>query len=201
LSAQTGNVEQRYGVLLSLARGNILDPELAVSYALELGKENPDYMQSVLANTSDKDYNRLSRAFVMSCEQRYGISRNVPTCAGDKLVKRSDAIAQLIADETQAAMAQNQPGPMVMLKDERAVQQSVQRLTALFWTTLTDVYERRMWNEIARFQNFSPGAHVVSALVLAAARTGEFVSADEAKKLDQFHDSQTQWLTRYLMSN
>src|SRR3954469_7326419 len=28
LSAQTGNVEQRYGVLLSLARGNILDPEL-----------------------------------------------------------------------------------------------------------------------------------------------------------------------------
>src|SRR5215475_12479137 len=29
LSAQTGNVEQRYGVLLSLARGNILDPELA----------------------------------------------------------------------------------------------------------------------------------------------------------------------------
>src|SRR5438132_13718364 len=47
-----GNVEQRYGVLLSLARGNILDPELAVSYALELGKENPEYMQSVLSNTA-----------------------------------------------------------------------------------------------------------------------------------------------------
>ena len=46
LSAQgPGSVEQRYGVLLSLARGNILDPELAVSYALELGKENADYMQ------------------------------------------------------------------------------------------------------------------------------------------------------------
>jgi hypothetical protein len=200
LSAQTGNVEQRYGVLLSLARGNILDSELAVSYALELGKENPDYMQSVLANTSDKDYNRLSRAFILSCEQRYGITRNVPVCAGDKLVKRSDAIAQLIADETQAAMSQNQPGPLVMLKDERTVQQNVQRLTALFWTTLIDLYERRMWNEINRFQNFSPGAHVVSSLVLAAARTGEFVSADEAKKLDQFHDAHTQWLTRYLMS-
>ena len=29
--------DQRFGVLLSLTRGSILDPELAVSYALELG--------------------------------------------------------------------------------------------------------------------------------------------------------------------
>src|SRR4051794_38260803 len=71
LAAQgPGSVEQRYGVLLSLARGQILDPELAVSYALELGKDNPDYMQSVLANTAGKDYNRLSRAYVLSCEER-----------------------------------------------------------------------------------------------------------------------------------
>ena len=78
LSAQgPGSVEQRFGVLLSLARGNILDPELAVSYALELGKENPDYMESVLANTAGKDYHRLSRAYVLSCEERYGIARNV----------------------------------------------------------------------------------------------------------------------------
>lgn len=200
LSAQTGNVEQRYGVLLSLARGNILDPELAVSYALELGKENPDYMQSVLANTASKDYQRLSRAFVMSCEQRYGIARNVPVCSTDRLSRRSDAIAQLIADETQAAMSQNQPGPLVMLKDERDVQQNVQRLSALFWAGLTDLYERRMWNEVNRFANYSQGAHIVSALVLAAARTGEFVSADEAKKLDAFHDQQAQWLSKYLMS-
>src|SRR5262245_57170001 len=34
-SSGPNTVEQRYGVLLSLARGNILDPELAVSYALE----------------------------------------------------------------------------------------------------------------------------------------------------------------------
>ena len=38
-------VEQRYGVLLSLTRGNLLDPELAVSYALELGKDNAEYME------------------------------------------------------------------------------------------------------------------------------------------------------------
>ncbi|MDB4966117.1 MAG: hypothetical protein JWN44_1806 [Myxococcales bacterium] len=200
LSAQTGNVEQRYGVLLSLARGSILDPELAVSYALELGKENPDYMQSVLANTAGKDYARLSRAFVMSCEQRYGIARNVGVCSTDRLSARSDAIAQLIADETQAAMSQGQPGPLVMLKDERDVQQNVQRLSALFWATLTDMYERRLWNELNRFQSYSPGARLVSALVLAAARTGEFVSTDEAKKLDAFHDQQTQWLSKYLMA-
>jgi hypothetical protein len=200
LSAQgPGSVDQRYGVLLSLARGNILDPELAVSYALELGKENPDYMESVLANTAGKDYHRLSRSYVLSCEEKYGIARNVPICANDKLSKRSDAIAQLISDETQAAQAQGQPGPLVMLKDEREVQQNVSRFTGLFENTLDDYYERRLWDEIAKFENYSPGAHVVAALVLAAARTGEFVSADEAKKLDDFHNAQAQWMSKYLM--
>jgi hypothetical protein len=37
----------------------------------------------------------------------------------------------------------------------------------------------------------------VSALVLAAARTGEFVTDDEAKQLEAFHDEQTKWLTDY----
>jgi len=193
-----GTVEQRYGVLLSLARGDILDPELAVSYALELGKDNPEYMQSVLANTANKDYVRLSRAFVMSCEDKYGIARNVPACAGDKLAPRSAAIAQLISDETQAAMSQGQPGPLVMLKDERDVQQSVQRLTGLFWPTLIDYYERRLWNEVEKFQSYSAGAHLVSSLILAAARTGEFVTDEEAKKLQEFHNRQTLWLSKYL---
>ena len=34
------DADQRFGVLLSLTRGAIIDPELAVSYALELGKDN-----------------------------------------------------------------------------------------------------------------------------------------------------------------
>ena len=194
-----GSVEQRYGVLLSLARGNILDPELAVSYALELGKDSPEYMQSVLANTANKDYHRLSRAYVLSCEERYGIARTVPICASDKLAARSEAIAQLISDETQAAQQQGQPGPLAMLKDERDVQQNVGRFAGLFEPTLAELYQRRLWNEIARFQSYSTGAHVVGALVLAAARTGEFVTAEEAKKLEQFHDQQTLWRTKYLM--
>ncbi len=200
--ASTGanTVDQRYGVLLSLARGNILDPELSVSYALELGKDNPDYMQSVLSNTSDKDYLRLSRSFVLSCDQKYGVTRAVDACANDKLAPRSRAMGQLILDETEAASAQNQPGPLVMLKDERQVQQNVQRFEALFTPTLTDYYERRLWNDVTKFENYSPGAHLVAALVLAAARTGEFQTADAAKQLDEFHAAQTQWLTKYMMS-
>ncbi len=202
LSAQgPGSVEQRYGVLLSLARGNILDPELAVSYALELGKDNPDYMESVLANTAGKDYHRLSRSYVLPCEEKYGIARNVPICATDKLAPRSAAIAQLIDDETQAAQTSGQPGPLVMLKDEREVQQNVSRFCGLFESTLNDYYERRLWNEITKFQNYSAGAHVVAALVLAAARTGEFVTADEEKVLNQFHAQEAQWMSKYLMGS
>src|SRR5712692_9089240 len=112
LSAQgPGNVEQKYGVLLSLTRGNILDPELAVSYALELGKENPEYMRSVLHNTLEKDYWRLARAFEPTCEQRYGVTRPIQICQVDKLADRSAALAQLISDESQAALNHGQTAP------------------------------------------------------------------------------------------
>src|SRR5438874_5234053 len=71
LSAQgAGTADQRFGVLLSLTRGNIIDPELAVSYALELGRDNADYMRSVLASTADKNYGQLAQAFKLTCLQR-----------------------------------------------------------------------------------------------------------------------------------
>ena len=72
-----------------------------------------------------------------------------------------------------------------MLKDEREVQQNISRFAGLFEPTLTDLYERRLWDEIAKFQKYSTGAHVVGALVLAAARTGEFVTTDEAQEARQ----------------
>ena len=108
-------MEQRYGVLLSLARGNLLDPELAVSYALELGKDNAEYMQSVLATVPEKDYARLARAFTVSCQERFGMSPAVEMC-NDKLAKRSAALATLFADDGQAALAGTTPGPLVLLK-------------------------------------------------------------------------------------
>src|ERR1041384_7580702 len=68
-SAGTNTADQRYGVLLSLTRAAIIHPELTISYALELGKDNADYMLSVLANVALTDFTRLSHAFVLSCEE------------------------------------------------------------------------------------------------------------------------------------
>src|SRR5499427_6703104 len=97
-----GSADQRYGVLLSLTRGEVLDPELAVSYALELGKDNPEYMKSVLSTTLDKDYTQLGHAFNITCEQKYGLARQVDVCKNDELAPRSDAIARLISDDAEA---------------------------------------------------------------------------------------------------
>ncbi len=197
-STGPGTVEQRYGVLLSLTRADIIDPELAVSYALELGKDSPEDMQSVLANTNGKDYERLVRAFTLSCEERWGTTPNLDLCTNDPLAARSAAIAELISDDVASALAGGDPGPMKLLSDERQVQLDVQPLTGLFETALVDMYERRQWDELAKFASSSPGAHLVSSLVLTAARTGEFVTDDEAHQLDDFHKEQTKWLVAYL---
>jgi hypothetical protein len=189
-------VGQRYGVLLSLTRGEILDPELAVSYALELGKDNAEDMTSVLASTKHKDYGRLGRAYVLSCEEKYGITRALDVCI-DRLAERSDAIGKLFADDVQVALTGGERAPMALLDREREVQLEIQQYVGLYETALTQMYEHREWDAIARFAKWSSGAHVVSALVLAAARTGEFVTDDEAKLLDAFHDEQTRWLSDY----
>ncbi len=197
-STGSASADQRFGVLLSLTRAEILDPELAVSYALELGKDNAEYMQSVLANVPNMDYGRLSRAYTLSCEERFGIAPAIDAC-NDKLATRSDALAQLVADETETALGSDQLGPLVLLKDERRVQLDVQQLAGLFETAIDGMYERRQWDELAKLEGTSPGAHLIAALVLSAARTGEFVTDDEAKTLEQFHDQQTKWLSGYLV--
>ena len=195
-SSGPDSVSKRYGVLLSLTRAEIIDPELAVSYALELGKDNAEDMASVLASTRRKDYGRLARAFTLSCEERFGITRPLDAC-DDKLAARSAAIGKLFAADVEAAFKGGEPGPMALLADERQVQVEIQQYVGVFRAALTDMYEHREWDTITRFAAHSIGAHLVSALVLAAARTGEFVTADEAKQLEAFHDQQTAWLTGY----
>jgi hypothetical protein len=190
-------VEQRYGVLLSLTRGNLLDPELAVSYALELGKDNPEYMQSVITNVPEKDYPRLARAFTVSCQERFGTSPPIEMC-NDKLAKRSDAIAKLIAEDGDAALTGMSAGPLVLLKEERPAQLHVARMAALFTPLLTALYADRKWDAIKKFMGYSSGAHLVAALVLTAARTGEFVTEEEAKQLQQFDETHAKWLASYL---
>jgi hypothetical protein len=189
-------VSQRYGVLLSLTRAEIIDPELAVSYALELGKDSAEDMTSVLASTHHKDYARLARAYTLNCEERYGLLHPLDVCE-DKYAARSEAIGKLFAADVAIALKGGEAGPMALLDHEREVQVEVQQYVGLYETALTEMYEHREWEAIARFANHSPGAHLVSSLVLAASRTGEFVTADETKQLDAFHDEQTRWLTGY----
>lgn len=186
--------EQRYGVLLSLTRGNILDPELAVSYALELGRDNTDYMKSVLSSTEHKTWAQLAHSFVLTCLQRYGAARDVPVCHNDSLEDRSQGIAELLSEE----MGQGKTEPLDLLNDERAVQSAPSRLAWLFEPYVTDLYERRQWAEISRFEGHSTGAKLVAALILSTSRTGEFVTASEATQLQTFHAERRKWLAGYL---
>jgi len=192
------SAEQRYGVLLSLTRGAILDPELAVSYALELGKDNPSYMRSVLSSTVDKNYTQLLHAFQLTCMQRYGVAREVDACKSDKNAARSAEIAGLLADEQQAAFMLGKPGPLVLLGDEQVVRSTPAKLAWLFEPYLSDLYERRQFADIERFEKASTGAQLVASLVLATAHTGEFVTTDEATSIDKFHQEHRRWLAGYL---
>jgi len=204
LSAQGANTaDQRFGVLLSLTRGNIIDPELAVSYALELGRDNADYMRSVLSSTTDKNYWQLAQAFKLTCLQRFGVARAAEICKDDKLAERSDAIAQLFEDELEAATAASdaQHGPMSLLRDERQVQEWPGKIAWLFEPYLQDLYEKRLWKDIDHFESASVGARLVGALVLATARTGELVSSSEAASVEAFHTDHRKWLVSHLLGS
>lgn len=194
--------DQRFGVLLSLTRGSIIDPELAVSYALELGRDNPSYMRAVLEATAQKSYEQLAQGFKMTCLQRFGVEKAAEICRDDALSERSDAIAQVFQDELEAGMAANAPlneGPLSLLRDEREVQAMPGKMAWLFEPYLQDLYERRQWTLIQRFEGASTGARLVAALVLATARTGEMISPGEAAVLDKFHADRRKWLVGYLM--
>ena len=193
--------DQRFGVLLSLTRGSILDPELAVSYALELGKVNPDYMRSVLASTDKKNYVQLEHAFALTCLQRFGVERAADICKDDKLADRSEAIAQLLEDEIEAANQAKEitNGPLSLLREDREVQARPAKLMWLFEPYLQDLYERRQWNEITAFEQSSQGARLVAALVLATARTGELITSVEQADLEKFHVVRRKWLATYLL--
>jgi hypothetical protein len=80
------------------------------------------------------------------------------------------------------------------------VQRNLEQLAGLFNYAMLGMYDRRQWDDLAKLEQTSPGAHLVSALVLAAARTGELNTDDDAKALEQFHAAQTKWLSDYLVS-
>lgn len=197
-SSGESTVEQRYGVLLSLTRGNLLDPELAMSYALELGKYNPEYMKSVLVTVNDKSYGRLAGAFELTCEQRFGFARDVPICKADAYLGRARAIAQLFGDEIDNAPDMKKAGPMKLLKEEHDVQAAPLRFAWLFAPYLSSLYDRRQWHEIDQFESYSPGARLTSALVLGPTRS-ELVATSEVVMVDKFHDARAFWLVDYML--
>lgn len=181
-----GNVEQRYGVLLSLSRGSILEPDVAVSYALELGRDNPDYMSSVLSNIERKDkvfYRRLLAAYELSCRKKFGISSQlVAACKLDKLSSRSDALADFVSDELEAVLLSGRSeGPLYLLSDDREVEASLQKLLGLFTPFLHEMYERRQWQTIEKFTASSPSAKLIGAFVLATASDGIEGSMERGK--------------------
>ena len=173
LTARGGDtVEQRYGVLLSLSRGQILDPDVSMSYALELGRDNPEYMRSVLTNIEHKDeayYRRLLAAYWVTCTNRYGVrSPGVEACKQDILDPRSNALEQVVADDLEGiAATEKLDGPMVLLRDDREVHANLLKLVGLFDEFLPDVFERRQWLAIQRFLDYSHGSRLVGSLLLA----------------------------------
>ncbi|HRI52465.1 MAG TPA: hypothetical protein PLW65_20010 [Pseudomonadota bacterium] len=173
LTARGGDtVEQRYGVLLSLSRGQILDPDVSMSYALELGRDNPEYMRSVLTNIEHKDeayYRRLLAAYWVTCTNRYGVrSPGVDACKQDILDPRSNALEQVVADDLEGiAATEKLDGPMVLLRDDREVHANLLKLVGLFDEFLQDVFERRQWLAIQRFLDYSHGSRLVGSLLLA----------------------------------
>ena len=187
LTARGGDtVEQRYGVLLSLLRGSILEPDVAVSYALELGRDNPEYMRSVLTNIDRKDeqyYRRLEAAYVVTCEQRYGVSSQaVAQCASDKMSERSAALALTMMDNLEDPNVLDDPSsPLNLLADERSVYTNLFRWVGLLSPYLQDLYERRIWDRIDKVMAKNQGTKLVATLSLAVA-SNELAAETDADK-------------------
>jgi hypothetical protein len=153
----------------------------------------------VLASTENKDYTQLMQGFALTCIERYGIERQVDACKSDPTITdRSDQISELMSDEMQAAQTQGKLGPLQLLANEGHVQDNAQKLAWLFEPYLSDLYERRQFDQITKFEAASQGAHLVGALDLETAHTGEFVTTDEAATLTKFHQEQRRWLSDYL---
>lgn len=189
LTARGGDtVEQRYGVLLSLLRGSILEPDVAVSYALELGRDNPEYMRSVLTNIDRKDeqyYRRLEAAYVVTCEQRYGVSSQaVVQCATDKMAERSAALALTLMDNLEdPTVLDSTSSPLKLLDDERSVYANLFRWVGLLSPYLQDLYERRLWEQIDKVMAKSPGSKLVTTLALSLASSEMTAETDTEKAL------------------
>ncbi len=194
-------VEQRYGVLLSLTHGKIMERDLAVSYALELGKDSPEDMRSVLANIEQKDttyYKRLAEAYVPTCMQKYGVAApSMYVCRKDSLAGFSQGIAGALADDLIGVTDPASSAPVLMLADDRYVHGKLMSLLGLFNEYVTDVYERRQWPVLERVQNSSTGAQLVASIDLLMQSLDQANTSDRAAIRKRFEAAET-WLKDYI---
>src|SRR5262245_28331322 len=122
LDKKPETVDQRYGVLLSLTREDVLDPELAMSYAFDL--DNAEYIKSVILNIQHKSWAQIFHNFYLTCELRYGIRKNAPICLTlDKFDERSDAMADVVSEE----LGRGNKEPFKLLADEKQVKAHLMR--------------------------------------------------------------------------
>jgi len=193
--------EQRYGVLLSLTRGKIIERDLAVSYALELGKDSPEDMRSVLLNIEDKDipyYKRLIDAYVPTCMQRFGIT--VPSmyvCRKDEQSGLADGLADSVADDLTAATFPNLSPALQILHDERYIQVKLVPLVGLYGAFISEMYERRQWPALELFAMGSPGARLIGTLNLLMQPLDQINSEELAIARQRFEAGRL-WLQSYV---
>ena len=177
-----GSADQRFGVLLSLTRGAIIDPELAVSYALELGKDNPSYMRAVLEATGQtRTTSSWRRASSMTCVQRFGVEKAAEICKDDAL-RRAPTPSPRCSGRagSDGGRGRGAPGnrPLSLLRDEREVQASPgQAGLAVRAVPSGSLRAPADGRTSSGSRSSPPGAQLVAALVLATARTGELVSS------------------------
>ena len=156
-------------------------------------------MKSVLLSTTDKSYARLASSYELSCQQRF---RRHPRCTHlsrrKNHVERSMELSELFSEELDAAHKKNLPGPVELLADERSVQNMPLKLASLFGNYLLELFERRQIVDVQQFEASSPGAHLVSAIVLSPTQPTAFVSASDAPAVNAFHKERADWLRGYL---
>jgi len=184
LDKNPDTTDQRYGVLLSLTREDVLDPELAMSYAFDLN--NAEYITSVILNIQHKSWAQIFHNFNLTCELRFGIRKNTPICkALDKYDARSEAMTDVVSEE----LDKGNKEPFKLLADDKQVKSHLMRLTYLFGPYLEQTWQRERWSEIEAFEKQGRGAQIVAAFALAADPAGEaFATSDHSSERAKFHE-------------
>lgn len=184
LDKKPESVDQRYGVLLSLTREDVLDPELAMSYAFDL--DNAEYITSVIVNIQHKSWPQIFHNFNLTCELRYGIRKEAPICKQlDKYDARSEAMTDVVSEE----LDKGNKEPFKLLADDKQVKSHLMRLTYLFAPYLEQTWQRERLSEIETFEKQGRGAQIVAAFALAADPAGEaFATNDHSGERAKFHE-------------